>query len=606
MTTVDDVKRKIDIVDLVSETATLQKSGRNFRAPCPFHSERTPSFFVFPDRQAWHCFGACGTGGDIFSFVIKKEGVDFGEALRILARRAGIAIEPPKQAKVALDRRERLYRVNEAAARFFHRALYSAEGKAAKDYFSKRGVSGDTTEAFQLGYAPDSWDALHKHLLIEGIELGEQAAAGVVRKREDGSGYYDLFRNRLIFPISDEDGRCVGFGARAMGDAMPKYINSPQSDIFDKSGMLYGFHRAKESIKSSSTAVIVEGYMDTIIAHQYGFQNVVAPMGTALTEKQVGILKSLATSFVMSLDADAAGDEATLRTLETSWRVFDRTMLTLKPMKGVAAFERTKETSLKIMALPRGKDPDEVIKEDPKEWERLLEHAVPCVDYIFRGVARRFDLTSSTGKAAATERLAPLVLNPENVFEQNKRLKMLAEILNEPEPVVRAAVGQARSVPRGRSRQSKGEVAASPFGSSGRDAIEEYCLALLLKYPELLDSAGALEAEHFLRSENREIFNAVRRGLTGEEVKDALDESLRPNIERLLGSVLPDATPKQLEAGLGQSITRLEERKLKAQQEALLAQEDAGSLPAEEVEQKVVQLNDGLKRGYARGSPSLP
>ncbi|MGD0766512.1 MAG: DNA primase, partial [Dehalococcoidia bacterium] len=311
----EEIKQRLDIVDVISESVSLQRAGRNFKAVCPFHVEKTPSFFVFPDRGTWHCFGACATGGDIFAFVMKKENLDFAGALRLLAERAGIGLGR-KSAVAEETERDRLRKANEAAALFFQNALGTRAGESALDYMTMRGIDRETAQSFRIGYAPDSWDALREHLKGRGFSEAELVKAGLLVEGE--RGLYDRFRHRLVVPISDERGRTVGFGSRILPSEAstsadsdgPKYLNTPQTPIFDKGAVLYALDRALEHIRRADLAVIVEGYMDVIAAHQHGNGNVVASMGTALTERQFSLLRQLTENIVLAFDPDLAGQAA--------------------------------------------------------------------------------------------------------------------------------------------------------------------------------------------------------------------------------------------------------------------------------------------------------
>ena len=342
MTVVDDVKQRVDIVEVVGQYVQLLKAGRNFRALCPFHSERTPSFFVSPERQSWHCFGACGIGGDVLSFVMKKEGVEFGEALRLLAERAGVRLPERREEETAAWERSR--QANEAAAQFFHHALLNSEaGQGGKRYLEERGLDLKTMQAFQLGFSPPGWDNLCRYLRERGFRDEELLAAGLATAGD--RGLRDLFRQRIIFPIADQRGRVVGFGGRAFApkgeeEAQPKYLNTPQTPLFDKGSLLYALDRAQEEIRRQGSAVIVEGYMDAIAAHQHGFSNVVASMGTALTERQVRLMKRFTRDVVLALDADTAGQEATLRAVE---------------------YQQLLGRDIRVVILPEGRDPDQEI-----------------------------------------------------------------------------------------------------------------------------------------------------------------------------------------------------------------------------------------------------
>jgi DNA primase len=306
MSVIDEVKQRLDIVEVIGAYVPLAKAGRNFRAKCPFHSEKNPSFYVYPERQSWHCFGACSTGGDVFSFVMKKENIDFGETLRLLAARVGVTVPDRREPEAGKDEREKLYQANAAAAQYFHNLLLnSPAAKKARSYLENRGIQVETTRNFQLGYSQNSWEGLKKYLKEQGYTEPELATAGLTIEGESG-GTHDRFRNKLMFPIFDSQGRVTGFGARVLDDSLPKYINSPQTPVFDKSGTLYGINLATTAIRHGDTAIIVEGYLDVITAHQNGFSNCVASMGTAITEKQVSTLKKLTRNLVLALDADSA------------------------------------------------------------------------------------------------------------------------------------------------------------------------------------------------------------------------------------------------------------------------------------------------------------
>ena len=303
MAVVDDIKTRLDIVDVVSDHVTLKKAGRNFKAPCPFHTEKTPSFVVNPERQTWRCFGACATGGDIFNFVMRKDGVEFGEALRQLADKAGV--EVTQRPREQVDRDEGLFRVNQEAARFYNEMLKSPEGRAALKYLYDRGIDDKAIEQFQLGYSPRGRDRLKIHLSSLGADLGHATQAGLLRANDEGE-VRDFFFGRLMVPIHERRGRVVGFGGRSLDGSNPKYINTIATPIFDKQATLYGLDKATTAIREQETAVIVEGYMDVIAAHQSGYKNVVASMGTALTERQVYLVRSMAKTVVLALDQDQA------------------------------------------------------------------------------------------------------------------------------------------------------------------------------------------------------------------------------------------------------------------------------------------------------------
>jgi len=409
MGVVDDIKQRLDIVQVVSEYVSLQKSGRNFKALCPFHAENHPSFFVFPERQSWHCFGACGTGGDVFSFIMKKEGLDFGQALRLSAEKAGVNLvaSSSAQTKAEAEETDRLLRMNEAAAEYYHHLLLnSLAGEMARDYVARRGLSPQTIANFQLGFSPAGWEALRQYLMGNGYAESEMLAAGLLVER-DGGGSYDRFRNRLMFPIRDIQGNVLGFGARALDESLPKYINSPQTPIFDKSSSLYGIDRAKRAIRRDNLAIVTEGYMDVLTAHQHGWENTVASMGTSVTDKQLATAKKLAQNLILALDADAAGEEAVSRSGEMVDEVFP--VLASTEGYGWVTYDVSHDLEVKVFVLPRGKDPDDVIREDASQWQKLIADAKPMIDFILDTAIGKVDLESARDKSSVVEKLLPLL-----------------------------------------------------------------------------------------------------------------------------------------------------------------------------------------------------
>ena len=425
MSAIREVKQRIGIVELVSEYVALQKSGRNLKGLCPFHSEKHASFFVFPEQQIWHCFGACGTGGDVLSFVMKKEGVEFGEALRLLADKAGISLKPREgRERAAAEESDSLFEINEAATEYYHHLLLSAKvGEAARSYVARRGVTPETVKVFRLGFSPDSWDAMKGYLLGKGYTEKMIMGAGLTVEKE-GGGSYDRFRDRLMFPICDVQGRVAGFGARALDDSLPKYMNSPQTLVFDKSSILYGIDKARSAIRKRGSVIIVEGYTDAITAYQNGWQNVVASMGTSLTGKQVGSLKGLTKNIILALDADLAGEEATLR--------------------GRAVLAHS-NAEAEVILLPSGKDPDEVIGENPALWEKLVEKAMPVMDFAFQSVLGKIDVDRARDKSLAIQKLVPLIYEMSDLTQRFHYVDKLARSLKMGRSDVEAAcIGRGR------------------------------------------------------------------------------------------------------------------------------------------------------------------
>jgi len=594
MSTIDDIKQRLDIVDVLSGYLKLEKAGRNFKALCPFHQEKTASFFIFPERQSWRCFG-CGVGGDLFSFIMKKEGTDFGETLKMLADKAGVSLERKKEA-VESRLTDRLYQINEAAAQYYHDLLLrSPAAEGARDYaMKKRGLNSKTIDNFQLGFSPA--EGLKKHLLERGYSEKELLAVRLVGEKE--GRVYDLFRHRLMFPIRDIKGRLVGFGARALDDSMPKYLNSPQTAIFDKSSILYAIDRAKGAIKEKRLAVIVEGYMDAITAHQYGFTNVVASMGTALTEKQIKVLKGLTKSIAFALDPDTAGDAATLRAIEVARRSLEREELEMPTWLGTTSKLRAE---MKIISLPQGRDPDLVIRDDSQSWQQLVDNALPLMDHLLAVAASKADLAKPEERSRASEQLLPLIAELDDDVQREFYLGKLATLLGVSEKTL---IGMAARMHRTRSEKaSKTEtrpITTAYFG----DRLEEYCLCLLLQHPELRDKANELEPEHFERSENREIFMAWSNTLNSDELMAIISNiDLQEHAKALCGKALPPAEEKDWEKALADCIRRLDERRLlnlKIQEESLLsdAESEGRSEDVAALQQRGVEINLKLKEHF--------
>ncbi|MFC1985466.1 DNA primase [Chloroflexota bacterium] len=511
MSAINEVKQRTDIVEIIGQYTTLVKAGRNFRALCPFHSEKRPSFFVYPEQQSWHCFGACSTGGDVFSFVMKKEGIDFGEALRLLAQRAGVTIPSRSGQDTRKDERERLYKVNEAAAQYFHNLLLnSPTGEKARNYLDSRGLSLNTIIDFQLGFSPNSWEALKGYLMERGYTEGELLEVGLLVETEEGKTH-DRFRNRLMFPIKDARSNTIGFGARALDDSLPKYLNSPQTPIFDKSSTLYGINLAAPAIRQQDLAVIVEGYMDVITAHQNSFTNVVAAMGVAVTEKQVSGVKRLTRNVVLALDADAAGEEAMLRCV---------------------GYENGLDTEVKVVILPKDKDPDDVIKGDATMWQYFVEEALPAVDYTFNMVTAELDLTTAKDKTLAVGKLLPIITEIKDSTRQDHYLTKLSKLTATSYRSLETALNRIKS--NRRAQEPKSEVVTRAVRPLLSNPLEEYCLALLLQHSEFKGRSEGLLPEYFENSENCEIYVAWQQANDLSSLRDKLDATLWEYLDALI------------------------------------------------------------------------
>ncbi|MDP3721354.1 MAG: DNA primase, partial [Anaerolineaceae bacterium] len=378
MTAVDEIKARLEIVDIVSETVKLRRSGRSYTGFCPFHpNAKTPAFAVFPESGTWRCFGQCNEGGDIFKYMMKREGWDFAEALRRLAERAGVTLETfTPERKAAEDEYERLRELLEEAVNFYQfQLLKTPAGQPALDFLTRRGVKPETIQAFGLGYSPSGYDGMVNHFSAKGFSTDDLLAVGLVVPRESG-GVYDKYRNRVMFPIRDAAGKMAGFGARILDpNDIPKFLNSPQTVLFDKSHLLYGLNFARKPIRAQDQVVIVEGYLDAIILHQAGFDNTVSPMGTALNEDQFRLLKKFTKRIVLALDADAAGEKATLRGLDLARNALDHETELTFDAHGLLRHEARLQADVRVTTIPDGMDPDEVVLRDPEEWRTILSAA---------------------------------------------------------------------------------------------------------------------------------------------------------------------------------------------------------------------------------------
>lgn len=452
----EDIKSRLDIVEVIQGYTRLQKAGINYKALCPFHAEKTPSFFVSPSRQIWHCFGGCGKGGDIFKFIMEIEGVEFPEALRLLASRAGVVLrrEDPR----IRSERNRMLDICEDAARLFEKNLSMTP--AVKKYLQERGVRDETLKRFRVGFAPVSWDFLLKSLARRGWKKEDLEKAGLIIRSEDGASWYDRFRGRIMFPITDANGHVIAFGGRIFeqtqktdkGEA--KYVNTPATLIYDKSRVLYGFDRAKQDIRAKNSVVIVEGYMDCIMSHQAGVGNTIAVSGTALTPQQLKVMRRLADRIVSSFDTDSAGDTATKRSLALAAQF---------------GFERS------VAAIPSGKDPADAVKENPEEWRRAVEEARPVVEFYFAKAFRENDPKTAAGKKAIASIVLPFIAELDDEIEKAHWIGEMARRLVIPEDSVRKALGKER----GNGRMIREEVSLREEALPPRRMLlEERFLAL--------------------------------------------------------------------------------------------------------------------------------
>ena len=529
---VDQIKQKLDILEVLGEYIKLTKAGRNHKARCPFHAERSASFMVSPERQIWHCFG-CGLGGDIFGFVMKIEGVEFGDALRLLARRAGVTLK--KQDPQVQSQKKRLYDVCELAAKFFETQLAkTAAGKKAHEYLVGRGMKAETIKAWRLGWAHDDWRALGDFLKSRGHKDEEIEQAGLIIKkdynspnpplklrggeRSEGalSHYYDRFRSRIIFPIFDSQGQVIAFGGRifaedsAKKEDMAKYLNSPQTPLYDKSSVLYGLNKAKNDIRVKDLCVIVEGYMDLIMSHQAGIANAVASSGTALTESHMGIIGRYTKNLAMAFDSDEAGGMATRRSIDLALR---------------------RDFNVKVILMDE-KDPADIVKKDPAEWLKLIENAQSIMDFYFAYAFAKHDAKSAEGKREIRKILLTAIKSIASKTEQGEWINELARRLRADERDLLADMKKIKLDDDYAPAQNN----ASPIQAiikSRLEGLEERFLGLCLSHPKYFSDIE-IEDGDFHDENLAQIFKELKKLLgkkEGDELLVALRKELEPELQ---------------------------------------------------------------------------
>ncbi len=494
MDAVTEIKRRIDPAEYIGRSVKLQKAGRNLRALCPFHTEKTPSFYVFTDRGSWRCFGSCGEGGDIFSFVQKRENVDFREALRILAEEAGVELSA--RAAEQRTRAERLSGIVSAAVDFYEQQLAGEGGAEARAYLAEtRGLDAETIERFHLGWAPDEWRLLRDYLLGRGYSDEDALAAGVLHESDSGGAPYDRFRGRVIIPIADDRGVYVGLGGRILGDGEPKYLNSPQSDIFDKGRTLYALDVAGSQARESGTVVVVEGYLDVIGPWQAGFRNLVATMGTSLTERHAARLTRFASRVVLAMDPDSAGMAAAERAGSLLLN-FDSPEAMGAAQRSAEAITANVDLDLRVAPLPTGKDPDDLTREDPEAWRAAIDNATPFARFLLERLIAGSRGDSPLEASRIVDRLRPVLLAVRNPVERSGHIQSIARRLGIAE---RAIADRLRT--DGRRPQALPEADLTPI----RAPAEEALLSTLLHNPDLRADLRHLPADLFPAALDREI-----------------------------------------------------------------------------------------------------
>lgn len=431
MNPVEEIKQRLDIVETISGYINLQQAGGNFKARCPFHNEKTASFMVSREKQIWHCFG-CDKGGDLISFVEEYEGVDFKEAVKLLAEKANVSLAgfsmQPSQ-----ENNSRLYEINNRAADFYQNILQQDTETSAKvlKYLDNRKINKGSITDWRLGLSGDLWDGLFKYLLEQGFKEQDIFQAGLIVRKKDGSGYVDRFRKRLMFPICDTQGRVVAFTSRTLTgiayqeeDFGGKYINSPQTSIYDKSRILYGWHLAKDAIRKKKYLIIVEGNMDVIAAHQTVAKNTVAVSGTALTLDHIKLIKRYTDNIILAFDGDAAGSRASFRSISLCWQ---------------------EDMNVKVLILPKDNDPADIIKDNPDKWLQAIKDSIPVMDYYFQRIIAGVDLNRADHKKIAVARLLPIIKYLKSDIEQIHYLKLLSDKFQIPLEILQKDLSETRS-----------------------------------------------------------------------------------------------------------------------------------------------------------------
>jgi DNA primase len=543
-TVTDEIKARVDLVELIGRTVALKRVGASYSGLCPFHSEKTPSFYVRPQTQSWHCYG-CGKWGTAFDWLMEREHLDFPEALRTLANMTGVAL-PERNTPSEDDHARRLYTILERAQTYYSGLLWGATGVRARDYLHNRGLSDETLHLFGFGYAAGG-NGLIRYLEKDGFAEQELQAAGVTGVTEDEGRPYDFFRERVLLPIRDGQGRPIAFGGRALEVGVtPKYLNSRDTLLFHKQETLFAFDLARKPMAHERQVVVVEGYMDATMAHQHGYRNVVATLGTAVTDRHLRLLRRHVDEIVLALDADAAGQAATWRALQ---QADESLRVGVKPVVGPKASQQRavpgRWVKLKVLALPNAKDPDELIRANPNAWPALVRDAMPVIDFVLQRLGSRHDLQTPQGKRAAADEMIQVLAGIADPIEQDHYTNAVAELLGaRAETVGRLLRGSAKtSRPVAPPPVSRPEVQSEP--------LDDYLLALVTRARDANALVIPSDLE-FIRSESRAVYQALGGPLPPELEPFARHAHRKlADVERL--------SPQQLETELER--TRLQIRK---------------------------------------------
>jgi DNA primase len=565
---VEEIKSRLPIEELVGRYVDLKRSGASYKGLCPFHQEKTPSFYVTPARGSYHCYG-CGKGGDVFSFLMETERLQFREALERLAAQTNVALPDREQARPSL--KGKLFEINEAAARFFTQQLATPAGKRAREYLAGRKFGQDSIQLFGLGYAPESREALLTALRGAGYDDRIQLSAGLVLQDDVAGRLRDRFRGRLMFPIRDASGRISGFGGRILDDGQPKYLNSPQTEIFDKSSVLYGVHLAAEAMRKAGRAVLVEGYLDAVRAHLGGFPGTVASLGTAVTPAQLTALSRLAPSVILALDPDPAGQAAAARTALSALAEVTRSRGRAEGQAGAV--------DLRIAVLPADAgDPDELIRDDPARWQEVLDASIPAFDFYYDRTMSALDRSGDTWRQEAIDRLLPPIQRfSESAGWQSTWIEKLARDTGiDPRALQRSMPAGGRPHRRASATRPAPPADVAATTSRGLTAdpaltVEEALLALLLRLvlvpPEALSELDGLNLE---RPEHQTILDAVIAWTASgnyeyEMLRETIPQQIRDLADALHARAIPLPDESKIGVGIALHVARIERFRTLAQ-----------------------------------------
>ncbi|NLL61288.1 MAG: DNA primase [Candidatus Atribacteria bacterium] len=540
--TLDEIRNRLDIVALVSEYVSLKKSGKSYKGLCPFHQEKTPSFLVDVERQIFHCFG-CGEGGNIFTFIMKMERLNFPEAVRMLARKAGVALPVSEKRNIKdVQERELIYRCNEIAADYYQKKLFSIQGKRALQYLLERSFTKEIIKTFHLGYALPGYENLINALLSQKIAQSDLFKAGLVAKSSRSNQVIDYFRDRIIFPIFNLQGKIIAFGGRVLDDKLPKYLNSPETPVYHKAKNLYGFFQAKRGIRQKNQAIIMEGYTDVLMAHQYGFENTVASLGTALTEQQVDLIKRFADEIIISFDADTAGKSAALRSLG----IIKKAGITVR-----------------VISLPDNSDPASILLQKGKIFfSNLIDNALTLIDYKLEVMMKQYNPATSVGKISIVRELFQDLSAMNSEIELHSSVKKIAEKLKLNEESILKDLHQYK---RGKSKPSN--IATNSRAESTHVNAEKILIGSMLQKKEGLERVvSELEIEDFSVTEHQAIVAIIIDLFEkGEKIslQKVIDQIEKPEIINLLSQIMLKDIVSLDSAALERSIRAIKTHKLK-------------------------------------------